>query len=193
MKSLKLSKTSWLILAAGIFIVVLGSLGITRSQQLQEKGTLDEELRISTQTLEKLQASDQGGKLDDLQQKLEEEQVLLNEAKKRLDQTVVSVDVADDLFDIAEYCGVIVKTVSTTQIRSSNFESIGLDMTSINVAVNGEVPNLVAFVHSLNNDYSTGLVQTFQMNIPASTEEDQIPSATIKLMIYSYEGQYDGK
>ena len=56
MKLLKLSKTSWLILSAGVFIVVLGSLGIARSQQLQEKGTLDEELRLSTQTLEKLKA-----------------------------------------------------------------------------------------------------------------------------------------
>jgi Type II secretory pathway, component PulF len=116
MKLLKLSKVSWLILSAGVFIVVLGSLGIARSQQIQEKGTLDEELRISTNRLEGLQTSlGSRERLDALQQRIEEEQLLLDEARKRLDQTVVSVDVADELFAIADYCGIIITGASTTR------------------------------------------------------------------------------
>ncbi len=192
MKLLKLSKTSWLILAAGIFIVVLGSLGIARSGQLQEKGTLDEELRISTMTLEKLKASDTGGNLDILQQRIEEEQVLLDEAMRRLDQTVVSVDVSEELFLIADYCGVVITNMSTTPIKPNKYEGIGLDTTAMSVNVDGELPDLVAFVHSLNNDYTTGLVRSVQINIPDSSSSNETPSLSVQLTIYSYEGQNNG-
>jgi len=193
MKLLKLSKVSWLILSAGVFIVVLGSLGIARSQQIQEKGTLDEELRISTNRLEGLQTSlGSRERLDALQQRIEEEQLLLDEARKRLDQTVVSVDVADELFAIADYCGIIITGASTTEIRATDYEGISVETTAINVAVSGELPNLVAFIHSLNNDYTTGLVETFQINIPDPANTTQKPSANIRLSIYSYEDKKNG-
>jgi len=193
MKLLKLSKTGWLILAAGVFVVVLGSLGITRTQQLQEKGKLDEDLRVSTQLLEKLQASDLSGQVDSLQQRVEEEEVLLKEAQERMDQTVVSVDVSDELFVIAEYCGVEIRTLSTTPIKPNNlYEGIGLDTTMLNVVAIGELENLVDFVISVNNDYTTGVIKSFQISLPDSASP-QPPSVSIQITIYSYEGSSDGK
>lgn len=192
MKFVKLSKTSWLILSAGVFIVVLGSLGITRTQQLQEKSKLDEDLHNSTQVLEKLQATDLRQQLDDLQQKVEEEEVLLDEATERLNQTVVSVDVSDELFAIAEYCGVTIMNLSTTPIRPNLYGGIGLDMTSMNVVVDGDLPDLVDFVVSLNNDYTTGLVKSFQISIPESDSNDVSPSVTVQIVIYSYEENNNG-
>jgi hypothetical protein len=35
MKGIKISKTGWIILSAGIFVVVLAGLGITRSGQVK--------------------------------------------------------------------------------------------------------------------------------------------------------------
>ena len=55
MKKLKLSKTSWLILAAGVFIVVLVGLGLTRSQQIREQSGLDDELSVTQKRLDNLQ------------------------------------------------------------------------------------------------------------------------------------------
>ena len=46
MKGLKLSKTSWLILSAGVFIVVLAGLGLTRSQQMKEQTKVADELNL---------------------------------------------------------------------------------------------------------------------------------------------------
>jgi hypothetical protein len=192
MKFIKLSKTSWLILAAGVFVVVLGSLGILRTQQLSEKNKLDEDLSLSTQLLEKLQATDLRQQLDDLQQKIEEAEISRDEAAERLDQTVVSVDVADELFDIAEYCGIEIKSLTTTPIRSGPYQGIGLDMTSMSVAGEGDVDDLVDFVISLNNDYTTGLVESFQISIPPPDDTSVIPSVSVQMIIYSYEGNNNG-
>ena len=188
MKFIKLSKTSWLILSAGLFVVVLAGLGITRSQQLQEQGKLEEDLGLSQKTLEKIQITDLRQQSDELQQRIQEEQLQLDEAKNRLDQTVVSVDVTDEFFSIAEYCDVLVESMGTTPIQPNVYESIGLSTTALHIEVTGELPDLINLVISLNNDFTTGLVRSFQINIPPSSS-NETPSANVQMIIYSYEGK----
>jgi hypothetical protein len=191
MKFIKLTKTGWLILAAGVFVVVLASLGVTRAQQLNQKSKLDADLSNSTQVLEKLQDTDLRQQLDDLQQKVEEGEVLRDEAAQRLNETVVSVDVSDELFTIANYCGVTVMNLVTTPIRQGQLEGIGLDSTTMNIHVDGDLPNLVNFITSLNNDYTTGIVKSYQISVPMSSGNAS-PSANIQIIIYSYEGNNNG-
>jgi hypothetical protein len=191
MKYLKLSKTSWLILAAGIFVVVLAGLGIARSQQLSEQGRLDEELSFSQMSLDNLQIDELQFQLEELQQTAEEEQLQLDEAVQLLDQTVVSVEVTDEFFAIAESCGVLVVNLNTSPILPNKYEGIGLSATSLNAAVEGAVPNLIDFVESLNNDFTTGLIKFTQIDIPPSSS-NETPSASVQMIIYSYEGNNNG-
>jgi hypothetical protein len=187
MKYLKFSKTGWLILSAGIFIVVLAGLGITRSQQLQEQDKLDDELGISQKSLSSLQVTDLQQQLAELQQKADEEQIHLDEAREKLDQTVVSVDVTDEFFSIAEYCGVKIMSISTAPIISNKYEGIELSTTAMNAVATGELPNLIDFVVSLNNGFTTGLVKSTQIDIPPLSGEEA-PSVSVQIIIYSYEG-----
>lgn len=188
MKFIKLSKTSWLILSVGIFVVVLAGLGITRSQQLQEQGKLENELGDSQMILDKIKVADLQQRLGELQQNADEEQLQLDEAKNKLDQTVVSVDVTDEFFSIADYCGVVIMSMSTTPIQPNTFEGIGLSTTALNAGVVGELPDLINFVVSLNNDFTTGLIKSTQIIIPASSS-NETPSASVQMIIYSYEGK----
>jgi hypothetical protein len=192
MKFIKLTKTGWLILAAGVFVVVLASLGVTRTQQLKEKGKLDQDLQSSTQILEKIQTSDLRQQIDDTQQKVDETQVLRDEAAQSLNETVVSVDVSDELFTIANYCGVTVMHLVTSPIRQSQLENVQLDSTTMNVQVDGELPNLVNFVNSLNNDYKTGFIKSYQISVPNASTSNETPSASIQMIIYSYEENNNG-
>ncbi len=186
MKFIKLSKASWLILAAGVFVVVVAGLGVTVSQQMQEQGQLDEELSISQSSLDKLDDTAMRQRLDELQQMVDEEQILLNEARERLDKTVVSVDVTEKFFSIADYCGVTVMSMSTSPIQDENVEGIGLNMTALNAVAVGDLDDVVKFVISLNNDFTTGTVNTFQIDIPQEAEE---PAAVnVQMYVYSYEG-----
>jgi hypothetical protein len=192
MKFIKLTKTGWLILAAGVFVVALASLGVTRTQQLKEKSKLDQELESSTQILEKLQTSDLRQQLDDLQQKVEETEILKDEAAQSLNETVVSVDISDELFTIADYCGVTVMNLVTSPINQSKYANINLNSTTMNIHVNGDLPNLVNFVTSLNNDYKTGVVKTYQISVPSDSSGNQSPSASVQIIIYSYEASNNG-
>ncbi len=187
MKFIKFSKTGWLILATGIFIVVLAGLGIARSQQLQEQGKIKDELDISQKTLSNLQITDLTKQLAELKQKADEGQVQLNDAKQKLDQTVVSVEVTDEFFSIAKYCSVRVMSISTTPIIPNAYEGIGLSTTSVTAVAEGTLPDLINFVISINNDFTTGLVQSTQINIPLPDSGDT-PSASVQVIVYSYEG-----
>jgi hypothetical protein len=192
MKYIKLSKTSWLILAVGLFVVVAAGLGITRSQQAQEQGRIDDELATSQQSLAAIQITGLQAQLDQLLQEAAIAQVQLDAAQAQLDQTVISVDVTDELFSIAGSCGVVIINMGTSPILPSIYEGIGLSTTSVSMAVEGELPALVDFVESLNNDFSTGLVNSAQIDIPQSSS-NSTPSASIQMIIYSYEVNNNGQ
>lgn len=191
MKMLKLSKTSWLILAIGLFIVVMAGLGLIRSQQSKEQGRLSEELTASQQSLDALQISGMQSQLTGLQQKALQDQQQLDAAQKQLEQTIVSVDVTDKFFSIASTCGVTVISLNTAPIVSNKYENIDLNQTTINGEVEGPLPALIIFVQSLNNDFTTGQVKSAEIEIPPIST-NATPSANVQMTIYTYEGNNDG-
>jgi hypothetical protein len=166
MKGIKLSKTGWLILSGGVFVVMLAGLGVTRSQQMGEQNRLNEELGLSETRLDKLDVTDLRRQLEDLGIKVEESQGQLEEARERLRQTVVSVDVTDEFFKIAEYSGVTVTSMSTSVIAPNELEGIGLQTIALSAQVEGDFEKIVDFVINLNNGYATGHVKTAQIDIP---------------------------
>ena len=209
MKGIKLSKTGWLILSAGVFVVILAGLGVTRSQQISEQSRMNEELSLSETRLNNLDVTDLRRQLEELNLQVEEGQTQLNESKERLRQTVVSVDVTEEFFDIATYSDVTIKNITTSKISPNEMEGIGLEKISLAAQVKGEFEDIVDFVINLNNGYATGHVQTVQMNIPLEEsmpeepeegeeeegEEEEIeePSeeettVTIQMIVFSYEG-----
>jgi multidrug efflux pump subunit AcrA (membrane-fusion protein) len=186
MKYIKLSKTSWLILAVGLFVVVAAGLGITRSQQAQEQGRLSDELTLSEQSLASIQIAGLAAQLAELQQSADQAQLQLDQAQQSLEQTVISVDITNEFFSIASTCGVTVISLSTSPILPNQYEGIGLTTTSLSAQVQGELSALIDFVESLNTEFTTGVIEAMQIDIPQSDSEET-PSINIQMTIYSYE------
>lgn len=187
MKGLKLSKTSWLILSAGIFIVILAGLGVTRSQQLKQQTQLEEELNLSTMRVDKIQTAELRPQLEELRQRVEESEAQLQEAKDRMNQTVESADVTEKFFVIAEYSGVEIMTLTTTAISTYKLQGIECNTISINTLVEGELPNIIDFIISLDEGFTTGNVETAQIIIPEESS-DEAPTANVQMIVYAYEG-----
>jgi hypothetical protein len=207
MKGLKLSKASWLILAAGIFLIVLAGLGLTRSQQLKEQTRLDEELTLSEKRLSTLQTAQLTQQLENLKVKVEENEAQVKDAQARLDQTVISVDVADEFYKIANYCSVNITSLTTSKIANLKYMNIHISTTSLSAAVTGDKQNIIDFIISLNNGFITGKMGSISISFggaeaeeenPDSEEEEEEPeegeelatgtaSASISMLIYSYE------
>jgi hypothetical protein len=184
---LKLSKTSWLILSVGIFIVILVALGLTRSQQLREQSRLNEELNIAEMRLNNLQVKYLSEQQDELQKKLDESTVKLASAKDKLRQTIESIDVTDKFFAIAKSCSANVTSISSSGIKGEKLGGISCSEISVNAVVTGEVSNLINFIIKLNTDFASGVVKSAQLSIPKAADEDK-PTANIMMVVYTYEG-----
>lgn len=187
MKGLKLSKTSWLILSAGVFVVVLAGLGLTRSQQLKEQTELDEALAITNARLSKLELTGLQQEQAELQQRLDEGKSELEEVKNRLRQTVESVEVTDEFFQIAEYSNVDIISYSNSMMSAGSLGSVGCMTTMINASIEGYTSDLIDFVINLNQGFTTGIVRNVSISIPDEEDENKSTSS-ISVTVYSYEG-----
>ena len=207
---LKISKTSWLILAAGVFLVILAGMGLTRSQQMKEQNKVTGDLNLATKRLATVQTSSLSQQLETLKTKVDESQALLNNAKSHLHQTVVSVDVSDQFFQIAAYCGVNVTSLTSTTIAKANFDNVTFSTISLSATVLGQKTDIVKFIVALNDGYVTGNLQSAQVTFNPTTTPDTsggggeggesdgatapdatispgTATATVSMLIYSYE------
>src|SRR3990170_3581889 len=101
MKSLRLSKTGWLILAAGVFLVILAGLGMTRSQQMRDQSSKTDELSIAIRRLAAIDVTDLRDQVQSLQDQITLGKADLVNAASRLSKSVVSADVAEEFYEIA--------------------------------------------------------------------------------------------
>jgi hypothetical protein len=186
MKRLKLSKVAWIILGAGVFVVVLVGLGVTMSQQMKEQTVLEEDLSISEMRMEKLELSNLFQELESLTELVDEAENELAEAKTRLDQTVNSADVVEEFFDIAQYSSIIVMDISSTPISDDSIIGVDLSTTLIKAIVIGQLDDVVSFVINLNNGLTTGYIDSVNITIPEALSEE-LPTANIQISVYSYE------
>jgi hypothetical protein len=187
MKGFKFSKTGLLILATGVFIVVLASLGVMRFSQTSEQDSLNEALALSETRLGFMDLQPLQLQMAELEEQLNEIESLLAEAKQRLVQSVISVNVTDKFYEIAAYHEIIVDSISTTKNQAADYGGVACILITINAAVTGDLEHVIDFIAGLNNNYTTGYVQSAQIAI----KDDEAPRGTeanIMMVIYTYEG-----
>ena len=192
MKNIKLSKTSWLILSAGVFLVVLAGLGLTRNQQIQEQSQVEEELVVSDMRLSKSSIVELQYRVDELSTLIEESQIEVDEAAEWLKTTVISADVTEEFYAITDYSSVNVTHFSTTPITRITMSGIGLSQTSISAQINGTLQNVIDCIVNLNSHFTTGYVLSSQISIRdiPDTGDDLagMADARIEMIVYSDEG-----
>jgi hypothetical protein len=187
MKGFKLSKTGLLILAAGTFIVMLAGLGIIRYGQISEQDDLSKTLSISETRLNVIDLQPYEVQKAELQEQLVTSESLLEEAKNRLIQTVISVNVTAKFYEIAAFHNVIIDSISTTKNIVADYEGVVCTTININAIVTGDLAHVIDFIAGLNNNFSTGFVQSAQIDISDATLENGT-SANILMVVYTYEG-----
>lgn len=212
---MKLGKTSLLILVLGIFIIAFGSLGLTRSQQVEKKSQLENEIAIAEARLDNLHLKELYTQQEGLEEELNDAQSHLEVVKAALWQSIESADVTESLFQIASASGVEIISIGSSDIGEGELNGIKCSVVKLTIRVEGDLANLISYVTTLNTDLDTGLVTSAEIGIPsdtqeemegaaageeeeeeegtgedeeAETEEEEKTTATIQLIIYSYEG-----
>ena len=184
---MKLSKTSWLMLTIGIFIIAFASLGIARFQQVQEQNQLEAELSVAERRLDNFQLEQFYSQKNELEEQLDRAISQLKAAKDNLGQSIESIEVTDSLFEIVKACGVEVTEISSSGIASDKLEGITCSILRLAIRVEGDVPNLISFITKLNDDFTSGVVKSAEITIPETAGADK-SLADIQLVVYTYRG-----
>jgi len=185
MKKIKinLSKTSWIILSVGVFIVVLAGLGVTYSQQLKANKEANESLEVTQMRLGQfniVELEEQRATLQELYDRLYSQH---DTGKTLLLQPVASIDVTDKCYEIADESNVKIVDIGTTGVNKETFINLPCEKISVKMIVQGNLSDMVGFIININEGFSTGYIVAVQTVI------DDTPYTSLELTVYTYEGE----
>ena len=184
---MKLSKTGWLILTIGVFVIILSSLGVTFFQQTNQRNRLREELSLAQQKLDSIQFDQLYSQKEELTGQLSQTKSLLETARLSLSQPIESIDASDTLFDIAGTCGVEVTEVKSSTPTTIDLAGLDCFVLPLTTKISGDLSQLISFVIKLNSDLATSVVGSVDITVSQDTTEKK-SSASIQQFIHFYQG-----
>lgn len=185
MKKLKinLSKTSWIILSVGVFIVILAGLGVTYSQQLKENSAANNELGITEMRLEQFNIEELQRQEIDALAIHDTVSSQYDSGKVKLQQPIESINVTDRCYYIASLSNVVITNIGTTEVSPEEFINLDCNKISINIIAQGELSDMVNYIININEGFSTGYIESVQ------TVMVDDPYTSIQMVVYSYRGE----
>ena len=192
---MKLSRTAWLALGIGIFVIAFVCLYVVYSGQSSEGGQLSSSLAAAQASLPKLVSQREGleSQLAQQQSALAEAQSLLDKARAGFPKSSESIEYDDILFSIARGCDLEVMRLTAEEPSQKKVEDVTYIVTRFTVEVRGDVASILNFVHDLatSKDFTSTNVELVNMKVEATPEggEPTPPTATINFVGYSYKGE----
>ncbi len=196
---MRLSKTAWLILGIGIFVIAFATLFMLHSQQSGEQEWLEDSLSVAQAALPQLVSE-----RDNLENALAQATSLLNAARSSFPDFVDSIRVDEKLFEMADDCDLKITSITSSEPTDEEVEAVTYSVAPFVVDVKGEVADILDFINTIaTSEYFTNAtVELVDIVVPEPlteeekeglTEEEikeaEKPSATITLIIYSYKGE----
>lgn len=193
----RLSKTAWIVLGAGIFVIAFAGLYMLYSQKKSEYNQLETDLSFA-QTETVVIATDKGNtqsELTGLQTNLVKLESDLKLAKLQLDSSktdfppdVESIEYEELLFIIAERWGLDVISTTASEADTIEVENITFSVTNFTVVVKGQVDDILGYLSSISIEpnFISATVNSVNLVVPEETEGSENPSTTINLTIYGY-------
>jgi len=214
---MKLGKTAWIILVTGIFVIASASLYWLYLQEEPKQEELNAQLSAVQAQLPNLaeQRASLESTLTELEDNLAQATSQLKTAKAAFPALVESIEVDELLFGIADDWGLKITSLTASEpsdleveveveMEDIEVEDVTYLVTSFAMDVKGEVTDILNFIHTIVNhrDFDTATVELVNIVVPEpiseeekeglteeEIEEKEMPSATIKLVIYSYKGE----
>ena len=188
LKRIKLTKMAWLLLAAGIVVVAFSSLGVAYFQQVDAKEQLDEEISLANSRLNTLKLQEFRSRQQELEQQLSEVTSQLEIAKADLSPSIENIAATDTVFETANDSDVEINEYASADFNCGELAGITFSILPITTTVRGNVPYIIDFVINLNENFTTGAVQSVNILTSDNTTGVDNATATIKQSIYVYQG-----
>jgi len=190
---MRLGKKAQIFLAGGIFVVLMASLFMIYYQHNQEQSRLSDELSLVQLTLARFSPEKLSAQQRVLESRLTRTELELGTAKTKLRQSILSIEVTDTLFDVADTHNVEIIGIDSPGVTDEELEGVSLSILSLTAMVEGDVSNLVNFIVELSEEFPTSVDASVEILFPTSVDESEEtdvekPIASIELRIHTYEG-----
>jgi hypothetical protein len=189
---MKLSKTALWILGIGFFIIVSAVLLALQASRSGDAGQLEDNLVVTQTLLTKLTSDREAldSQLAQLENQLDQAEATYGQSQANFPEVVASIEYDEELFFIAGDYNLDVMSLTASEPRENKVEEIPFDNTVIEVEVRGEVSNILSFINNVATGgyFNSAIVELVSMEVPEPDQDEQ-PSAVIKIIVYSYEGE----
>lgn len=193
---LRLGRTAWLVLGIGVFVVAFITLFMFYSHCSGEQADLEQSLTGAQTQLTKVVSGKAAleSRLADQENKLAAANALLKSARASFPRSNVNIEYDEVLADLAKLHNLEVVSMKAGEPREKTVEGITFIVISFEAEVSGEVYSILGMVSDIAEDtlFASATVEVAELKVPepeAAGEEPEAPSATIKLVGYSYGGE----
>ena len=188
---MKLSRTAWLVLIIGIFVIAVGSLYWLYMQDGREQEQLSQTLSVTQTTLPKLasERTNLEGTLTDLEDRLAQAISQLRVSKAVFPASVQSIEIDEMLFGIADNWSLEITNLTATEPNDTpvspeiedieaediEVEDVNYQLTSFTVEMKGQVSDILGFFDSVVNqrDFTTAAVELVTIVVPEPVSETE--------------------
>jgi len=198
---MKFSRTAWLVLIIGIFVIAIGSLYWLYMQDGHEQEQLSQTLSTTQATLPKLasERTNLEGTLTDLEDRLAQAISQLRVSNAVFPASVQSIEIDEMLFGIADNWSLEITNLTATEPNDTSVspeiedieaedievEDVNYQLTSFTVEMKGQVSDILGFFDSVVNhrDFTTAAVEMVTIVVPepvSATEREQLTEDEIE-------------
>ncbi|BAZ97758.1 MAG: hypothetical protein LLF82_001215 [Dehalococcoides mccartyi] len=191
---MKISKTSWALLAFGLIIIAGASLFILFKNEDSRKTDLEDRLALAAASIPAVVANiaTTTEQADQLSAQLEEVLGKLAQAKGQFPETIQSIEYASALVQMAANSGVDLLSFESSEASKLTLSKLNFEMTEFTLVVRGDINPMLSFISAIDKgaDFLTGSMDVIKLTFDTITAEDDLPkpTATITLLLISYEG-----
>ena len=215
---MRLSRVAWTILIAGIFIIAFVALYMVYAREQRAQEPLEQALSIAQDALPKLttERTNLENTLTEMEDRVDRATLQLEKARASFPTTrTESIEVDERLFEIADDWGLNVTSLTATEpgdksvpveVETEDIKVEGVDftITTFTIEVEGAVVDILDFIHSVatHDDFNAATIEVITLAVPEpltdeekedltdeEIEEAEMPSATLTLITYNYQGE----
>ena len=207
---MKFGKVAQLVLAIGIFAIAIIFLYRMSQGRQDEHEQLTTQIAAAQAILPDLESekAELESHLNQLQVEMNQAKVSLSKGKANFPDGIDSIRYDELLSQMARDRDLEMMRLSTSEPGTKSEGDVTFTVTTFNMEVHGAVADIIDFIDAIaiGDDFTTATVELVSINIPepltlqekeglteqeGEEEEEELgsPSATIKMNIYTYEGE----
>ncbi len=185
--SIRISKTVWVLVAIGVFLLIFIPLGMAYRNQVDEQDNLLGQLNTTRQASAKIPINELKAKEDSLKTQIVTLNDKVSTALTKLDKPTNDIIATDDLFDLAGATKVEIVQLTSAGTGKQNIENLNCTVLPLTMRIEGDVARIIDFILELSNTFTTGVVGSVDISVP--TDNTTIGSAGVTFTINSYGGK----